>query len=196
MIKKAITLIELLIALVLFLVIIMGAVSFDLAGRRFLRSSERKTEVLNDLTFILEHLFKNVSLATGDINSEGIKVPDGDHLRVRLDLNSPPTPSDYSDDLWIEYRINGNNLEFCSDFNITNSTCRVNYEIISSRLIPDISPAASFSKRYPNQAVISNLRLRYNPLIPSDPAENPEVSIIDVAGTLEVVFTSLSYSIN
>jgi hypothetical protein len=188
--KRAITLLELLIAISLLLLIVLGVGVFDIASRRFLRSSETKVSVVNDLAYILEHINKYISLATGDINVPGIVLPDSTHLRIRVDLNNPPTPNNYTDDTWLEYRLNGHNLEFCSNFNITTNRCRTSYEILSSKLVE--TDSFSFSQPQINQIVISGLKLRYKPSKPVDSSQNPEVGIYPAT----ITFTSLSHSIN
>lgn len=67
-----VTLIELVMAIALLGVIILGAVSFEMASRYFLRSSKRKLKLLNEMSYILEHISLNVKIAIGDNNNPGI----------------------------------------------------------------------------------------------------------------------------
>jgi hypothetical protein len=190
--KKTITLIELLIAISLLLLIVLGAGAFHIASERFLRSSETKVSVVNDLTYILEHINKYISLATGDINVPGIVLSDSTHLRIRVDLNNPPTPNDYTDDTWLEYRLNGNNLEFCSNFNVNTNRCNTSYEILFSKLVETRRFSFSQPSSKINQVAVSGLKLRYKPSKPTDSSQNPEAGISPAT----ITFTSLSHSIN
>jgi len=190
--KKTITLIELLIAISLLLLIVLGAGTFHVASERFLRSSETKVSLVNELTYILEHMNKYISLATGDVNNPGITLPDSIHLRIRVDLNSSPTPEDYTDDIWIEYRLNSSNrsIEFCSDYNMNTNSCRTSYETLSSRLI-NLSGCVFSVSEY-NRATLSGLILRFNPVASIDPSYNPQLGISPAT----LSFTSISHSTN
>jgi len=63
--NKATTLIELVIAIALMAVVVLGAVVFDVSSHKFFSSSERKTAVLNDMALVLDNLHKDVTLAYG-----------------------------------------------------------------------------------------------------------------------------------
>ncbi|MBU2437394.1 MAG: prepilin-type N-terminal cleavage/methylation domain-containing protein [Candidatus Omnitrophica bacterium] len=66
------TLIELILALALLGVIILGVTAFDVASREFLRSSRRKAQVLNEAVFVLEHIAKRAVSGIGDISNPAI----------------------------------------------------------------------------------------------------------------------------
>ncbi len=70
--KKTVTLVELIIAIVLMGIVVLGAISFDLASRTFFKSSERKVNVVNDLTFVLEHLQKNIMNGKGTVDNPAL----------------------------------------------------------------------------------------------------------------------------
>ncbi len=94
--KKSATLAELIVAIVLLGVIVLGISSFHLASDAFLRSSETKVEVVNELTFVLEHLHKNILQAKGDITCPGMQVISFGASGQRLELrhNAPPCAFD------------------------------------------------------------------------------------------------------
>jgi len=114
--KKSITLIELIIAIALMGTILVGVMSFDAASRKFFRSSERKVDVINDLTFVLEHIHKNVFNGIGYIDDPAIIVasPTADvfTLTIRQDYDDPTTPiseytpGNYDDDRKVIYIFN------------------------------------------------------------------------------------------
>ena len=101
-IKPAMTLIELLLSLIFLMVILLAATSFHLSSEEFVRSSQRKATVINDLAFVLDHLNKNITQVTGAIYDQGITW-DGTELSVRQDLNTPQTPTNFGDDTWRTY---------------------------------------------------------------------------------------------
>ena len=199
--KKTITLIELIIAVSLLAVMVLGAVSFDAASGGFLRSSERKTQVLNELTHIANHFSSYISLATGDKNNIGMITPSLTSLRIRADISNGitrrpnETPNDYTDDLWVQYRIDGNNLEFCSNFNVGSGVCDIGWEALTQRFV-DLG--FSFSDPAANNGIVSitNLALRYSPLLAQDSRDNPQATMTDTGGSPTISFYSLSHSWN
>ncbi|MBN3039715.1 MAG: hypothetical protein JW867_01145 [Candidatus Omnitrophica bacterium] len=105
--KKALTLVELFIAMTLMVAIVMAAFSFDLASRKFLSSSEEETVLLNELGLIVDYISRDVSRATGDFNNQGLGWQMG-KLFVRVDDNN--TPWNYDDDDSIQYSIGGGQI--------------------------------------------------------------------------------------
>jgi len=95
MMKRGVTLTELIVAIVLLGVIILGVSSFHLASDSFLRSSETKVEVVNELTFVLEHLHKNILQAKGSVNNPGMIVTNLGGGRIRLWLNQDAGAVEY-----------------------------------------------------------------------------------------------------
>ncbi len=100
--RSAMTLIELLLSLIFLMVILLAATSFHLSSEEFVRSSQRRAAVMNDLSFVLDHLHKNITQVTGTIYNQGITW-DGTSLSLRQDLNTPQTPINFADDTWRTY---------------------------------------------------------------------------------------------
>jgi len=203
--KKSVTLVELIIAVSLLLVIIVGAGAFNLASRELLTSSETKTQVLNELTFVLEHIGKNVSLATGDVsndignistgNSIGIEVSAGPPkiLRIRQDINPATgvwnnTPDNYSDDRIVEYTFKSG-FPYTIDFE---------GEILTDGFVEDtVFPFDITVKKLTGGVEITNLAVMLDPPITdADPRDNPLVTIVDKIGNPTVFFFPLSHSWN
>ncbi|MCM8773783.1 MAG: hypothetical protein NC820_03500 [Candidatus Omnitrophica bacterium] len=175
--KSSVSLIEFILSMVLLGAIILGAVSFDYASHYFLQSSERASLILNELNFILEHIHKNSSRATGDFFNRGIIANGTNLLLIRLDLNAPPTPFTYNDDIWVRYRINpfqANQFQFCANVN-TDGSCNIQEEIISQRVV--VPPIFNYPVGIFNAVNISNLTIRYDPGVPVEPRKNPQISI-------------------
>jgi len=192
--KKSATLVELLISMVLLGVIVLGAVAFHLSSERFLGSSERKTQVLNDLTLVLQHLHKNVLLGTGDINHQGINTS-ADGLTIRQDITaagvSNSTPADYSDDLLVAYTFgtgaSPNSVLF-------SNTDGASWEVLTNCFV-DLGGGSAFEVNIVNGGVeVKNLALRLEPGSSADPSTNPEVTTRDTAGNSTVYFYPLAHS--
>ncbi len=169
--KKSVTLVELLISVSLLGVIVLGAIAFHLAGEKFLTSSERKAQVLNELTFVLQHLQKNILTATGSVNNPGIRVV-GNILLLTQDTQNV----DY------HFDTGGNTIRF-----------RVNaggWENLTERFI---NPGFAIA-RVDGGVQITNLALRLNPADTKNDSTNPEVTTIDARGNRTVYFYSLSHS--
>ena len=65
--KKTVTLMELTLAIALMGVVILGVTSFDVGSRQFLQSSERKTQVLNEATLIMDRISRDALTAVGSL---------------------------------------------------------------------------------------------------------------------------------
>jgi len=132
LLKRAITLLELLIAITLVSIIAIGFYSIHLFSHFQVLSSDRRAQVQNEASYILEHMSKNIARAIGnevvygantiidtnDPTGEGettrIKVYiDGNNDGIRQEpVNNPYGNQDY----WIAYRYFNNihQVQFCS----------------------------------------------------------------------------------
>lgn len=81
--NKSITLLELLIALVIMGLLIVGFSSIDLFSRYHVIASERRAKLQNEVSFGLEHMTKSIGRAIGDINDPPVIV---DYAVPRLDI--------------------------------------------------------------------------------------------------------------
>ena len=185
---------ELIIAISLLGVILLGVTAFDVASRYFLKSNERKSQIVNELTFILEHLSKNINQAVGDISNPGIvKVEQDNRVLLHLRQDVLRTPNDYSDDLWVTYvyyttssGADSYTLAFWPLRQNRNSLPLNSREVLSSRVVSfDFSVSGS-------RVSINNFVLRYTPdNTQVDYANNPQISI-----TSPISFLSLVHSAN
>ena len=193
--KKSVTLVELLISITLLGIIVLGAVAFHLAGERFLSSSERKVQVLNDLTFILQHLHKNVLSGTGDYNNPGIDASAARVLVIRQDIDAAGnpnfTPADYTDDRIAVYTFgiaaSPNSIMFSDDDGTT-------WEELT-RCFIDLGAPNAFAVNVIDGGVeITNLALRLNPASSKNDSTNPEVTTRDTGGNRTVYYYPLIHS--
>lgn len=180
--RKSITLVELIISMVLFGVIVLGAVSFHLSSERFLGSSERKTQVLNDLTFVLQHIHRNVIETTGSIDNVGILIgTTGPNivLQLRQIARTVQYVFQSGGNHRIRYRVVGGGWEILTNSFINlgaPNSFNVSLNVADGGL------------------AITNLALRLDPTLVEDSRTNPQVSTIDAAGNRTIYFYSLTHS--
>jgi len=163
--KTAVTLVELIISLVLLGIIVLGAIAFSIATTEFLGSSEKKSEILNDMTFLLDHIQKHVLYGIGDETNSGTLVANNNTMavfvqtsassfRVRIRQDIPDTlphaqftytsavrnltPWDYSDDRFIVYEFNPTNTAYLGipARSVTVRACQVTTPMVAAQLDP------------------------------------------------------------
>lgn len=118
--KKSVTLLELLIAISLLGILLLAFTSIDLFSRYHVLTADRRAQVQNEASSVIEHMTKNVLQGVGNIIQPPLEqINNG--FRVRVDLRTPPTPAILTDDTWISYTLSGNTLS-CSLNNETLST--------------------------------------------------------------------------
>ena len=116
--KKAVTLIELTMAIALMGVVVLGVASFDVGSRRFLQSSERNTQVLNEATLIMDRISKDAFTAVGRVNAAAITVA-GNTVTINQDTNN-----DGAVDTVVSYSLAGNQLTRAAGANVEVLTNR------------------------------------------------------------------------
>ncbi|MFA5336738.1 MAG: prepilin-type N-terminal cleavage/methylation domain-containing protein [Candidatus Omnitrophota bacterium] len=116
--KKAVTLIELTMAIALMGVVVLGVASFDVGSRRFLQSSERSTQVLNEATLIMDRISKDALTAVGRVNAAAITVA-GNTVTINQDTNN-----DGAVDTVVSYSLAGNQLTRAAGANVEVLTNR------------------------------------------------------------------------
>jgi len=145
--RRGVTLIELIMSSTLVAVIILATFALDTTARRFFVSSDRKSTVLNEITFVTDTIQKRMSQAHGWSGDPGFLVIGTTGLLVRVDVKNITypiptlTPHDTGDDFTYFYYSNGQNLEMCrtsttGDMTATSSLdCDgVEDEVLTTRL--------------------------------------------------------------
>lgn len=101
--KRAITLIELLVAIALSGLLIVGISSLNTFAQFHLMTSVRRAQVQNEASLVLEHMAKNIAQGIGSLNMPAaVKHDSEEWIKVRWDRNSNGQPD--NDDGWIAYR--------------------------------------------------------------------------------------------
>lgn len=101
--KKSVTLLELLIAIVLLSLIVISFTSIDLFSRFHVLTSGRRAKLQNEVSAALEHMTKQINRAIGYSGNWAAKAySDNKGVRIRIDDNPANGRIDTSDH-WIAY---------------------------------------------------------------------------------------------
>ncbi len=169
--QKSVSLIELLIALVLFSIIILSFTSIDLFSRRNVLTTDMRSTLQHELSYTLEHMSKYVLRAGCDGNNPPFSLvgSPATGFQIRVDFNN--TPQNLTDDTWVSYILSGNTL-----------TCSYNSETLSTHIIAGVSnsvmpanPGSGFYINFTDKDSVIEIGLlaRYKPATLSD-ATNPQ----------------------
>ncbi len=176
--KKAITLVELIVAVTLVAVIILGINSISIFSHYQVISSDRRTRVQNEVSYCLDHMAKNMGRAVGDLSRDPIEwYGDNKGVRVRVDSNSNGEADD--GDTWIGYRHEGNQiLYYPSD---PDGSHILASEVISNKILTtdESAPTETWGlvfERPEFNNLVAVVRARWDPLSPKS-KDNPEVSM-------------------
>ena len=170
--KKSITLVELLLASAVMGVVVSLAVSLDATARRLMKSSDLTVMTMNEASYVIEHIQRNLSLAHGYISTAGTftglnpspPFTDQQQLQIRRDGGDLYSTAD---DYLVTYRLNGNSVEYIVGGNT---------EILS----PNHIVLFRFDAPAPGNPVVVTVRARYFPVFAADPKTNPEVELSTV----------------
>lgn len=185
--KKSITLVELLVAGVLVSLVVMAAFTLDNTARSFYRSSKRKSELVNEMMFVVNHIQKNVSRRAGYLGDTTASVVANNQLIMSIDRNN--TPTDLSDDFLIRYFYDANNnaVDFCDDWDSNLGNCNTNTQtlvtgiIVNTAVDPVFSNLKSLGSQTPafDIGVSINLMGLYNtgPNAPTSQRDNPSAEL-------------------
>lgn len=134
--NKSVTLLELIIAIILFGLLILGFTSIDLFSRYHLITSDRRAKLQNEVSYALEHMTKNIGGAIGNANDWAVKVyEDGKGIRIRIDDSSANGMID-TNDPWIAYRHEGNEIWYYPNATSTEPPPQEQpYDIVARRIM-------------------------------------------------------------
>ena len=113
--NKAVTLLELLIAITLVGIMVLAFLSIELFSRYHLKTSQMRAKLQNDVSYALEHMSKQIVKGIGNEKIYGANsvvdtstiANDAASLQVYIDDINPPNNGqrDFVDDYWIAYRL-------------------------------------------------------------------------------------------
>jgi len=161
--KKAVSLTELMIAISLMAVIILGAAVFDVTSHKFMSVSERRTALENDLGYVQDYFSKDAANAPALSAANGLTSASCGTNCTRIYMrHDTGTPANAADDVNIAYEFNSN-----------NHTISRNGQVLTNRYV---TPGSSLV--YPSSGACLRVRpviLRYDPSASANNTTNPEI---------------------
>lgn len=176
---RSVTLLELLIAIVLLAVVILGINNANMFSRYHLISSDRRAKLQNDLSLSLEHIVKQASKAVGNetvYGADSAVYITATTLSVLADTDINAQRNPGTGDFWIRYKLDTGTkkLNYCSQCpDAACATCSVAEEIVASN-ISSFTCSKDFSKgNYVNISITAC----YNAALTCDTPDNPSASM-------------------
>jgi Tfp pilus assembly protein PilW len=170
--KKTITLVELILAMSLLGVIVFAATSIDITARRFFRASDLTAEVVNEASYVMEHIQKHASQAHGWRDAAGYTgwgpepLAASNTLQIVIDADEDPATNTIPPDVLATYVLAGNEARF-------QTNLMPQPEVLSYKIIQ-----LQFDSIANNSAVRVTVRARHDPTNPTiDPKTNPEETL-------------------
>ncbi|MFA6129897.1 MAG: hypothetical protein WC731_02815 [Candidatus Omnitrophota bacterium] len=178
--KSASSLIELIMAIILMSLVLLGFFSIDLFSRNHVISSDKRVKVQNQISYALDYISKYVQQGVGEFDNPAIRrypaagVQTG--FQVRVDLNTPRTPGNLVDDPWITFYLDGNALKviFIATTEVLSEKIISNF---SATVMPDY-PTAGFYARITDNGMAVDVGLvgRYDPAVAVS-SDNPQIAM-------------------
>lgn len=177
--NRSLTLIELLSALVIFSLVVVGLGGVFVLSYREIIAAERMAVVQQEASLIVDHMTKNISQAIGSAATGavydappylGIELSGNDSIRVRLDSDGDGRPLDNAN--WIAYRLNGTEVRYSTNYNRPGTGWPVGGGEILSNRITQFEVALISQTNYITLIVIA----RYNPAAAAG-RMNPQVTM-------------------
>ena len=175
--KRSVTLIELIIAIILVAVIILGVNGVSYFSHNHAISADRRAKVQNDISYCLDRISKEGLKAIGNetifgSNTVVLVVPNLS-IAFFIDGNSDGR-KDTTNDYWVKYTYNSSNyqLSYCSNCGSSSLCASCNTEILSGK-ITAFKPTKDFTLGNHVEVEISG---RWDP-VKSPSIDNPEVKM-------------------
>jgi Tfp pilus assembly protein PilV len=174
--RRSLTLIELLIAIILLAVIILGVNSIDIFSRYHFISTDRRAKLQNDVSLCLEHITKSVSQAIGNeaVTAGSVVSVNGNKLSVFIDANGNGMVD--TGDYWIGYKFNSgqHTLTYCSQCN--NSACG-SCVVSEDTLAKDITVFSPTTNNLSNGYIDVSITACFDPTGTRGSSDNPSVTM-------------------
>ncbi len=177
---SGLSMIELLVSMILMSLVLLGLFNVELFSGHHVLSSDRRAKVQNEVSRSIDYMSKCVQQSTGGANNPPIKVYPSVGLQtgfqVRVDLNSPQTPSNLADDTWVSFSLDTNTLNATQGGVTEALTTRV-VAVFDANAMPG-NPDKGFYVRITDQGTAVDIGLvgRYNPTVAADP-DNPQIAM-------------------
>ncbi len=158
-------------------------------------SSDKRAKLQNEVSYALEHMSKYIQQANGNLSRNaiqyyplGLPPTSATGFRVYIDLRNPQTPSDLTDDGYIDYTLSSNTLTVACTANggtcpftpaTENLTGKIIAGVAGDTIMPE-TPALDkgFYVKVTDQGMAVDIGLagRHSPLVLASP-DNPQVSM-------------------
>lgn len=175
--NSAVSLIELIIAIIIMGIVMYGITAFDYAIRQSHLGTSRNAVVAMQTSKLMLDVSKTLQRASGNITDKGIivSVADGT-LKIRLDTN---TPADYTDDQWwcYDYDPASKNLRY-SQLSGPGASCPDLTDLtLTSQLLGQLEIFQAAFDPTTASSVSVTINNRYDLTKPSDPITNPSYTL-------------------
>ncbi len=173
--NKGLTLVELLIAICIFSLVVLGFSSIETFSRYHVLSSDRRIKLQNDASYVLEHMAKYIGEAIGDANNAAVSIEDSNRrIEVYADLASDgSSPGDgqrgTEGDRWLAYQFSGSpdyEVRYYSDYVGSPAS----YEVLSRK-------TSAFSCSLTDNYVLVEITTCWNPAGTCASLDNPALSM-------------------
>ncbi|MFZ2356816.1 MAG: hypothetical protein WAW67_03210, partial [Candidatus Omnitrophota bacterium] len=122
--KAAVSLLELLVALILLSILVLSISSVVNFSRYHVINADKRARIQNDVSFVLAHMRKSVQRGIGDSMTNKPLESIANGFKVRVDNNTTVTPGNYNDDWWLNYALSANTLSFsCTQVSAASPAC-------------------------------------------------------------------------
>lgn len=169
--SRAVTLVELMIAVFLLGLVVLTAVSLELALRKMQIGPTAKTQLLNELTPVMKKIRKDYDRQIGEVGNTSVNITNnGKTLGIRVDDSSPYGRLNPGDS-WMVYRWNGTQGDPIEYYNLSNpgSVRRLAGGIFKFKVI---SPTS-----HPDEAITVDIRKRKDASQDICPVSNPQLNL-------------------
>ena len=176
--NKSVTLLELLLAVALMSLVVLGFTSIDIFSRQNVVASDRRARIQNTVAFCMAHMSKYIGNAMGSKNNPPLTVPDtvnGESgIKIRVDTNNNGRLDASTLDKQIAYSYNSTTyqLKFYGNFTDASTTS----EILSDKIVTDLS-ATNIGYNNATNYVTVKITGRWTPSDANVTPENPEVTM-------------------
>ena len=156
---KAVTLLELLIALILVAIVAVSIFSLDLFGRYHIVGADRRRRVQNQVSDVLERISKSAINAIGNALFNGGPVDIHNTaatktLAIYVDEGTGGDPGDgvagTGLDHWVAYRYNdtSHTMQYCAEYNDTARSCGASAWVIIGKNISFFEPSCVYGENF------------------------------------------------
>lgn len=180
--NRAVTLMELLVAIILLGLVGLGIASIEMFSRFQLVNSDRRAKLQNEASLVIAHMSRELSQVVGQTTTQTgggvepavVAYTDQRGIRIRIDANGNGQVD--AADIWVAYRHENSEIRFYPDVTalipnpppVGTGELLANHVVIAQGLVLTLNPGANY--------VGVTIRCRWYPALPAS-ADNTEVAM-------------------